>query len=135
MKEDIEEARKNDFGLKMFEAFAAPEYATSHRMKSQNETAKPIKVVAAKDKQLAEAKAFAVKAKNLAEAKDTEAQAYGTNLNAKKQLILLIEPLNKGQRDIHDRFTESHKQTDYSSCLISIHRSYLTVKLPRSRRQ
>ena len=77
LKEDIEEARKNDFGRKMFEAFGAAEYATSH-LNEKSETAKLIKVVAAKDKQLAEAKAFAVKAKNLAEAKDTEAQAYGT---------------------------------------------------------
>ena len=47
-----------------------------------------MKVVATKDKQLADAKTFAVKAKKLAEAKDMEAQAYGTNPNAKKKLMI-----------------------------------------------
>ena len=71
MKEDIGEARKNDFGRKMFED--RREYATSH-LNEKSETAKLMKVVATKDKQLADAKTFAVKAKKLAEAKDMEAQ-------------------------------------------------------------
>ena len=109
LKEDIEEARKNDFGRKMFEAFAA-EYATSH-LNEKSETAKLIKVVAAKDKQLAEAKAFAVKAKNLAEAKDTEVKRMAQIAERKQKIDSLIEPLNKGQRDIMTDLLES-VQTD-----------------------
>ena len=105
LKEDIEEARKNDFGRKMFEAFAA-EYATSH-LNEKSETAKLIKVVAAKDKQLAEAKAFAVKAKNLAEAKDTEVKRMAQIAERKETIDSLIEPLNKGQRDIMTDLLES----------------------------
>jgi len=109
LKEDIEEARKNDFGRKMFEAFAA-EYATSH-LNEKSETAKLIKVVAAKDKQLAEAKAFAVKAKNLAEAKDTEVKRMAQIAERKQKIESLIDPLNKGQRDIMTDLLES-VQTD-----------------------
>lgn len=105
LKEDIEEARKNDFGRKMFEAFAA-EYATSH-LNEKSETAKLMKVVAAKDKQLAEAKSFAVKAKNLAEAKDTEIKRMAQIAERKAKIDELIAPLSKGQKDIMTDLLES----------------------------
>ena len=76
-----------------------------------SETAKLIKVVAAKDKQLAEAKAFAVKAKNLAEAKDTEVKRMAQIAERKQKIESLIDPLNKGQRDIMTDLLES-VQTD-----------------------
>ena len=50
LKEDIEEARRNDFGRKLFEAFAS-EYAGSY-LNEASETAKLINVIAMKDKQL-----------------------------------------------------------------------------------
>ena len=65
LKEDIEAARRNDFGRKLFEAFAS-EYAGSY-LNEKSETAKLLQVVKLKDKQIAEAKKLAVKAKNLAE--------------------------------------------------------------------
>ena len=70
LKEDIEEARRNDFGRKLFEAFAS-EYAGSY-LNEKSEAAKLLKVIETKDKQLAEAKTFAAKAKTLAEAQATE---------------------------------------------------------------
>jgi len=54
LKEDIEEARRNDFGRRLFEAFAN-EYSTSY-LNEKSETAKLMKVLKVKDKQLAEAK-------------------------------------------------------------------------------
>ena len=70
MKEDIETARRNDFGRKIFESFAN-EYANSYQMKNP-ETAKLLKVVELKDKQLAEAKVQASEQKALVESKDAE---------------------------------------------------------------
>jgi len=70
LKEDIDAARSNDFGRKIFEAFAN-EYMTSH-LNEKSETNKLLKVLDAKDKQLAEAKAFAAKAKTLAESVNKE---------------------------------------------------------------
>jgi len=105
LKEDIEEARKNDFGRKMFEAFAA-EYATSH-LNEKSETAKLLKVVAAKDKQLAEAKTFAVKAKRLAESKNAEIERMAQIAERKETIDELLSPLNKAQKDIMTDLLES----------------------------
>ena len=70
LKEDIDTARKNDFGRKIFETFAE-EYNNSY-MNEKSETAKLLKVVELKDKQLAEAKANAEEKAKLVESKDAE---------------------------------------------------------------
>ena len=49
LKEDIESARKNDFGRKIFESFAS-EYSNSY-LNEKSETAKLLKIVDLKDKQ------------------------------------------------------------------------------------
>ena len=72
----------------MFEAFAS-EYATSH-LNENSETAKLMQVVALKDKQLGEAKAFAIKAKTLAESKATEIKRMAQLPSAKKRLSELL---------------------------------------------
>ncbi len=105
LKEDIEEARKNDFGRKMFEAFAS-EYATSH-LNENSEVAKLMNVVAVKDKQLAEAKAFAVKAKTLAEAKSTEVKRMAQIAERKDTIDGLLNPLNRAQKEIMTDLLES----------------------------
>lgn len=105
LKEDIGEARKNDFGRKMFEAFAS-EYATSH-LNEKSETAKLMKVVATKDKQLADAKTFAVKAKKLAEAKDMEVKRMAQIAERKEKINDLLGPLNKAQKEIMTDLLES----------------------------
>ena len=105
LKEDIGEARKNDFGRKMFEAFAG-EYATSH-LNEKSETAKLMKVVATKDKQLADAKTFAVKAKKLAEAKDMEVKRMAQIAERKEKINDLLGPLNKAQKEIMTDLLES----------------------------
>jgi len=73
LKEDIEAARRNDFGRKLFEAFAS-EYAGSY-LNEKSETAKLLKVIGMKEKQIAEAKSLAVKAKTLAETAAKEKSA------------------------------------------------------------
>jgi hypothetical protein len=105
LKEDIQSARSNDFGRKMFEAFAS-EYATSH-LNENSETAKLMQVVVTKDKQLVEAKAFALKAKTLAESKGQEVKRITAIAERKNRLNDLMEPLNKGQREIMTDLLES----------------------------
>jgi hypothetical protein len=105
LKEDIEEARRNDFGRKMFEAFAS-EYATSH-LNENSETAKLMQVVALKDKQLAEAKAFAIKANTLVESRNTEIKRMASTAQRKEKISELLTPLNKGQREIMTDLLES----------------------------
>ena len=105
LKEDIDAARQNDFGRKIFEAFAA-EFGTSY-LNEKSETAKLLKVLAVKDKQLSEAKAFAAKAKQLAESKEAEKQRLIESANRKEIVSELLAPLSKDQREIMTDLLES----------------------------
>lgn len=105
LKEDIEEARRNDFGRKLFEAFAS-EYAGSY-LNEKSETAKLLKVLSAKDKQLAEAKAFAAKAKQLVESQQVEKKRLVEAAQRKDILNELTAPLSKEQKEIMSDLLES----------------------------
>ena len=54
LKEDIDSARSNDFGRRLFEAFAQ-EYSTSY-LNEKSETAKLLKIIAKRDQEISEAK-------------------------------------------------------------------------------
>ena len=109
LKEDIDTARRNDFGRKIFESFAA-EYGSSY-LNEKSETAKLMQVLATKDKQLAEAKAFAAKAKTLAESTNKEKQRLIESARREKIMNSLVAPLGKDQREIMTDLLES-VQTD-----------------------
>ena len=96
LKEDIDLARRNDFGRKIFEAFAS-EYLTSH-LNEKSETTKLLKVLEAKDKQLVEAKTIAAKAIKITEAKNKEIKRLAESAQREKIMNELIAPLNKGTR-------------------------------------
>ena len=105
LKEDIDAARQNDFGRKIFEAFAN-EYMGSH-LNEKSEAKKLLKVVDAKDKQIAEAKELAVKAKTIAEAKDAEVKRLVEAQERSTVMNELIGPLSKDQKDIMTDLLES----------------------------
>jgi len=105
LKEDIETARRNDFGRRLFEAFAN-EYSTSY-MNEKSETAKLMKVLNTKDRQLAEAKSVAAKSKRLVEAKEAEKQCLIETAKRQKTIDSLVGPLSKDQRDIMTDLLES----------------------------
>ena len=109
LKDDIEAARKNDFGRKVFEAFAS-EYANSY-LNEKSETAKLLKVIETKDKQINENKALAVKAKVLAESAVKEKAVLIESAKREKKLNDLVAPLGKAQREIMTDLLES-VQTD-----------------------
>ena len=109
LKEDIDSARKNDFGRKIFESFAS-EYTNSY-LNEKSETAKLLKVVELKDKQLAEAKAVADEKATLVESKDAEIRQAQDTAKRKEVMNELLAPLNKKQRDIMSDLLES-VQTD-----------------------
>ena len=109
LKEDIEEARRNDFGRKLFEAFAS-EYSNSY-LNENSETAKLLKVVSTKDKQIAEAKKAAKKAIEIAEAQQKENKVLTESVRRDKIMTDLVAPLSKDQREIMTDLLES-VQTD-----------------------
>ena len=105
LKEDIEAARRNDFGRKLFEAFAS-EYAGSY-LNEKSETAQLLKVVELKDKEIAEAKSLAVKAKNLAETATNEKSVLVESAKREKIINDLVAPLGNNQKEIMTDLLES----------------------------
>ncbi len=113
LKEDIDTARQNDFGRKIFEAFSN-EYMGSH-LNETSETKKLLGVVAAKEKQIAEAKDLALKAKTLAVAKDAEVKRLAEAATRTSKMNELVGPLSTDQRDIMTDLLESVQTTRLQS--------------------
>jgi len=109
LKEDIDSARKNDFGRRLFESFAA-EYSNSY-LNEKSETAKLVKIVDLKNKQLEEAKRIVNKHKEIVVGKDNKIKQISES--AKRQNIVneLVNPLNKEQQSVMLDLLES-VQTD-----------------------
>ena len=105
LKEDIDQARQNDFGRKLFEAFAN-EYSHSY-LNEKSETNKLLKVVDAKDLQLKEAKVAATKAIKLAENQTRINRNINESIKRKDQLDTLVAPLSGDQKEIMMDLLES----------------------------
>jgi hypothetical protein len=109
LKEDIEAARRNDFGRKLFEAFAS-EYQTSY-LSEKSETAKLLKVIDMKELAVAEATSVAEEAKALVESKEAEIAKLKESQERKQIMSELLAPLNSEQREIMGELMESVKTT------------------------
>jgi len=96
LKEDIETARENNFGRKMFEAFAN-EYQTSY-LNEKSETAKLMKVIAEKEEQLAEAKKSITEKDTLVESKEAEINAARDTAKRVAVMNELLSPLGKDKK-------------------------------------
>jgi hypothetical protein len=105
LKEDIEIARQNDFGRKLFESFAS-EYAGSY-LNEKSETAKLMKVIDTKNRQLSEAKTIVDKTTVLAEAKTVEIKMITESVQRAKVMNELVAPLSVAQREIMTDLLES----------------------------
>lgn len=105
LKEDIDAARTNDFGRKIFEAFAS-EYNNSY-LNEKSETAKLLKVLSKKDLELAEAKKVAQEKAALVESKQQEIAQANDNMMRTQKLHDLLRPLNGEQREIMTDLLES----------------------------
>ena len=105
LKEDIDFARKNDFERRLFETFAA-EYSNSY-LNENSETAKLMKVVELKNKQLSEVKQIVQKHKVITADKDKEIKKLSESANRQNIINELIDPLNKDQKEIMLSLLES----------------------------
>ena len=105
LKEDIQSARENHFGRKLFEAFAN-EYSNSY-LNEKSETAKLMKIVAEKEEQLAEAKKTITEKTTLVESK--EAEVSKAKDEAKRVAVMneLLAPLGKDKKAIMSELLES----------------------------
>jgi len=98
LKEDIESARKVDFGRKLFEAFAS-EYQNSY-LNEKSETKKLLQAINSKDDVLQEAAKAINKAEKIIESKDKELKTLKESIERNKIMSELLAPLNKEQKSI-----------------------------------
>ena len=105
LKEDIETARRNDFGRKLFEAFAH-EYQSSY-LNENSETSKLLKVIDMKELEVATAKNDAAQAKQLAESKEQQIKALVESKERQEIMHELLAPLAKDQKAIMTELLES----------------------------
>jgi hypothetical protein len=105
LKEDIDQARENDFGRKIFEAFTN-EYQNS-LLNEKSQTSKLLKVIAEKEQQLAEARSAITETQQLVESKEQEI-ARATETAARKEVMSeLLNPLSLDQKEIMSELLES----------------------------
>lgn len=105
LKEDIEEARQNDFGRRIFESFAS-EYTTSY-LNEKSETAKLLKTVAQKQQELEEAAQIVAESKKEIERREKEIQKINESIQRKEAMNELLGPLNREKRELMSELLES----------------------------
>jgi len=105
LKEDIQAARENNFGRKIFEAFAT-EFGATH-LNENAEVRKLIQAIEEKDQQLAEAIQAQEDAKVLVESKEREIRVIQESNERAATLEELLSPLNDEKREVMTNLLES----------------------------
>ena len=105
LKEDIESARRNDFGRRIFESFAS-EYAASH-LNEKSETSKLLKIVQQKEQELEEAAKIVADKEKLVESKEAELRIAKDMASRKAVMSELLGPLGGDKRSIMGELLES----------------------------
>jgi hypothetical protein len=113
LKEDIEAARRNDFGRKIFEAYAS-EYQNSY-LSEKSETAKLLKVIDLKEIEMAAAKNAVAEARLISESKEAEVKALKESIERKAIIDELVGPLATSQKAIMSELLESVQTTKLRS--------------------
>jgi len=131
LKEDIEAARRQDFGRKLFEAFAH-EYQASY-LNEKSETAKLLKVIDLKDQAMQEAAKAVVHAEELIESKQVEIRALKESQTRKAIMAEMLAPLNTEQREIMKELMETVKTERLNESFEKYLPSVLTGRAPQKK--
>ena len=113
LQEDIKAARENNFGRRIFEAYAA-EFGATH-LNEKAEVRKLHDTIAQKDQKLAEAIKITQKAKVLVESKEREIQMIKNSNQRESALEELLAPLNKEKQEVMRNLLESVQTTRLSN--------------------
>jgi hypothetical protein len=105
LQEDIKIARENNFGRRIFEAYAA-EFGSTH-LNENAEVRKLRAAIEAKDQQLAEATRIAEDKAVLVESKEREIRMIRENNQRVNTMEELLAPLNEDKREIMKNLLES----------------------------
>jgi hypothetical protein len=107
LKEDIDSARENSFGRRLFEAFAQ-EYSGSY-LNEKSETSKLLKVIEKKEQELAEAKNAMSQKDTIVESKDREIRVAKDLMERKTVMSEMLAPLSADKREVMQSLLESVK--------------------------
>ena len=105
LKEDIDSARNNAFGRKLYEAFAQ-EYSASF-LNEKSETSKLLKIIAKKDHELAETKQALTEKSTIVESKDREIRVTKDLMERKQVMAELLSPITGEKRALMSQLLES----------------------------
>ena len=105
LKEDVQVARENMFGRRLFEAFAS-EFSMTH-VNDNKEVAKLRSLINVKNRQLGEAKKTAEKAIRIAESKEGEMKVLKEGAARKEIVGDLLRPLSKDKAVVMSDLLES----------------------------
>jgi hypothetical protein len=105
LKEDIDSARTNDFGRRIYEAFAQ-EYSGSY-LNEKSETSKLLKIINKKEQELAEAKQAVSEKATLVESAQREIRITKDLMERKNVMAELLAPLDASKREIMKELLES----------------------------
>ena len=134
LKEDIQLARENMFGRRLFEAFAS-EFAVTH-LNENKEFAKLQAVIAEKDAVIAESKKAVAEKEALVESKDREVRVITEGIARKEKLDGLLKTLNKEKAEVMSSLLESVQterlQTAYEKYLPAVLNNTPTAKADKA---
>ena len=134
LKEDIQTARENMFGRRLFEAFAT-EFAGTH-LNENKEISKLQAVLAKKESQLAESKKAFAEKEALVESKNREVRVITEGIARKEKLDGLLKTLNKEKAEVMSSLLESVQterlQTAYEKYLPAVLNNTPTAKADKA---
>ena len=105
LKEDIDSARTNSFGRRIFEAFAT-EFQQSY-LNEKSDTARLLKIVDKKDQEISEAQAALAATQKLAESKEREIRIQKDLMERAAVMGELLAPLSADKKDVMKSLLES----------------------------
>ena len=105
LQEDIKVARENNFGRRIFEAYAA-EFGATH-LNENAEVRKLHSLLQHKDKQLSEAIKLTQRAKVVVECKEREIRMIRESNERESTMEMLLAPLNREKQDVMRNLLES----------------------------
>jgi Fe-S-cluster formation regulator IscX/YfhJ len=105
LREDIDSARENHFGRKIFEAFST-EYMSSY-VNEKSVTSRLMKIVDKKEAELAEAQKAIAEVTSLVESKDREVRLTKDIMERKEAMQELLAPLSGEKKAVMEQLLES----------------------------
>jgi hypothetical protein len=132
LHEDIKIARENNFGRRIFEAYAA-EFGSTH-LNENAEVRKLRKEIAHKEHQLSEATRIVGKAKNLVESKEREIRVIKESNERANVMEELLSPLNQEKQEVMKNLLESVQTARLKNAYEKYLPAVLANTMPKARK-